>query len=161
MCCGKRAFVCWAIAWTKTHTTCEWHHFWNDGLWIKSTPMLTLVRVTTSKLFTLFCIPTWGVRYLPHVMTKLKRDEKLVSLIWVSKVSYAKGFIDVWDCQNWTRTSSRKGWKKGDHLTCESPWIGNDSWLVSSITFNFHFKFALCFKHVFPKLLIGLCVCPL
>jgi hypothetical protein len=112
VCCAKRAFVCWAIAWTKTHATCEWHHFWNDGLWIKSTPMLTLVRGTTSKLFPLFCIPTWGVRYPPHVMTKLKRDEKLVSLIWVSKVSYAKGFIDVWDCQNWTRTSSKKGRKK-------------------------------------------------
>jgi hypothetical protein len=33
----------------------------------------------------------------PHVMTKLKRDENLVDLIWASKVSYAKGFKDVWD----------------------------------------------------------------
>ncbi len=33
-----------------------------------------------------------------------------------------------------------------------------DSWLVSSITFNFHFEFALCFKHVFSKLYTLVCV---
>jgi len=31
----------------------------------------------------------WGPS-LPHVMTKLKRDENLVNLIWPNKVSYAK-----------------------------------------------------------------------
>ncbi len=49
-----------------------------------------------------------GVWYPLHVMTKLKRDENLVGLIWASKVSYAKGLIDVWDSQNWTRFSSKK-----------------------------------------------------
>jgi hypothetical protein len=33
--------------------------------------------------------------HLPHVMTKLKRDENLAGLICVSKVSYAKGLRDV------------------------------------------------------------------
>jgi hypothetical protein len=33
-------------------------------------------------------------------MTKLKRDENLVGLILVSKVSYAKGLKDIWDSQN-------------------------------------------------------------
>jgi len=41
-------------------------------------------------------------------MTKLKRDENLASLIWASKIFYAKGFRDVWDNQNWTRFSSKK-----------------------------------------------------
>jgi hypothetical protein len=45
-------------------------------------------------------------------MTKLKRDENLVGLIWISKVSYAKGFKDVWDSQNYTRSSSKKGCEK-------------------------------------------------
>jgi hypothetical protein len=53
-----------------------------------------------SKLLTLFNIPTWGVGYLPHVMTKLKRDENLVAFIWASEVSYAKVLRDVWDSQN-------------------------------------------------------------
>jgi hypothetical protein len=57
--------------------------------------MPTLVRVVASKLLTLLCIPTWGVGYSLHVMTKLKRDENLVVLIWTNKVSYAKGFKDV------------------------------------------------------------------
>jgi hypothetical protein len=30
-------------------------------------------------------------------MTKLKRDENFAGLIWVSKVSHAKGLKDVWD----------------------------------------------------------------
>jgi hypothetical protein len=33
----------------------------------------------------------------PHVMTKLRRDENLVSLIWVNKVSYAMGLGNFWD----------------------------------------------------------------
>jgi hypothetical protein len=41
-----------------------------------------------------------GCGYLPHVMTKLKRDENLVGLIWANKVSYAKGLREVWDRQN-------------------------------------------------------------
>jgi hypothetical protein len=40
-------------------------------------------------------------------MTKLKKDENLVGLIWANKVSYAKGFRDVCDSQNWTRFSSK------------------------------------------------------
>jgi hypothetical protein len=53
----------------------------------------------------------WGPS-LPHVMTKLKRDENLVSLIRPSKVFYAKGLIDAWDNQNWTRSSSKKECEK-------------------------------------------------
>jgi len=47
-----------------------------------------------------------------HVMTKLKRDENLVGLIWASKVCYAMGLRDVWDNQNWTRSSSKKEHEK-------------------------------------------------
>ncbi len=72
----------------------------------------TLVRVTSFKLLTLLSIPTWGVRYPPNVMTKLKRDENLAGLIWVSKIFHAKGFRDVWDSQNWTRSSSKKEHEK-------------------------------------------------
>jgi hypothetical protein len=42
----------------------------------------------------------------------IKLDENLVNLIWANKVSYAKGFRDVWDNQNWTRSSSKKEHKK-------------------------------------------------
>jgi hypothetical protein len=45
-------------------------------------------------------------------MTKLKRDENLVSLIRPSKVSYVKGIRDVWNSQNWTRSSSKKEYEK-------------------------------------------------
>jgi hypothetical protein len=62
--------------------------------------MLTLVRVISFKLFTLLGILTWGVGYLPHVMTKLNRDENLVGLIGTSNLFYAKGLRDVWDSQN-------------------------------------------------------------
>ncbi len=106
------SFVCWAIAWTKTYATCEWDHLWNDGLWIKSMLLPTLVRVTSFKLLALLSIRTWGVRYPPHVMTKLKRDENLASLIWASEIFHAKGFRDVWDSQNWTRSSSKKEHEK-------------------------------------------------
>ncbi len=51
--------------------------------------MPTLVKVVSSKLFILLGIPTWGVRYPPHVMIKLKRDENFVGLIRSSKVSDA------------------------------------------------------------------------
>jgi hypothetical protein len=71
--------------------------------------MATLVKVAFFKLLILLSIPTWCVRYLPHVMTKLKRDENLAGLIWANIVSYAKGFRDVWDSQNWTRSSFKKG----------------------------------------------------
>jgi hypothetical protein len=70
--------------------------------------MPTLVKVVFFKLLTLLSIPTWGVGSLSHVMTKLKRDDNLASLIWANIVSYAKGFKDVWDSQNWTRSSSKK-----------------------------------------------------
>jgi hypothetical protein len=50
--------------------------------------------------------------YPPHVMTKLKKDENLVGLIWASKVSYAMGLKDVWDNQNWTRSSFIKECEK-------------------------------------------------
>jgi len=71
-----------------------------------------LERVTSFKLLTLLSIPTWGVRYPPHVMTKLKRDENFAGLIWASKIFYAKSFRDVWDSQNWTRSSSKKEHEK-------------------------------------------------
>jgi hypothetical protein len=74
--------------------------------------MLTLVKVASFKLFTLFSIPTWGVGYPPHVMTKLKRDENLASLICANKVSYAKGLKDLWDSQNWTRSSFKNKCEK-------------------------------------------------
>jgi hypothetical protein len=74
--------------------------------------MLTLVRVVSFKLLILLGIPTWGVGYPPHVMTWLKRDENFAGLIWASKVSYAKGLKDVWDSQNWTRSSSKKEHEK-------------------------------------------------
>jgi len=48
------------------------------------------------------------VGYPPHVMTKLKKDENLASLIWANKVFYAKGLKDVWHSQNWTISSSKK-----------------------------------------------------
>jgi hypothetical protein len=90
------SFVCWTIARTNTHATCDWDYSWNDGLQIKPTLMPTFVRVTFSKLFTLLNILTWGVgSILPHVMIKLKSDENFVSLIWPSKVSYAMGLGDV------------------------------------------------------------------
>ncbi len=74
--------------------------------------MPTLVKVASIKLFTLLNIPKWGVGYPPPVITKLKRDENLAGLIWVNIVSYAKGFKDVWDSQNWTRSSSKKEHEK-------------------------------------------------
>jgi hypothetical protein len=45
-------------------------------------------------------------------MTKLKRDENFAGLIWASKVSYAKGFKDVWNNQNWTRSLPKKEYEK-------------------------------------------------
>jgi hypothetical protein len=48
----------------------------------------------------------------PHVMTKLKKDENLASLIWASKVFYAMSLRDVWDSQNWTKFSSKKEYEK-------------------------------------------------
>jgi hypothetical protein len=57
--------------------------------------MPTLVKVASSKVLTLLSIPTWGVGYPPHIMTKLKRDENFVNLIWAHKVSYAKGLKNV------------------------------------------------------------------
>jgi hypothetical protein len=53
----------------------------------------------------------WGPS-LPHVTTKLNRDEDLVDLIWASKVFYAKGFIYACDSQNWIRSSSKKECEK-------------------------------------------------
>jgi hypothetical protein len=41
-------------------------------------------------------------------MTKLTKDENFISLIWASKVCYAACLRDVWDSQNWTRSSSKK-----------------------------------------------------
>jgi len=52
----------------------------------------------------------------------------------------------------------QKGAQNVDHFTCELLWIGHYSWLISSITFNFQFKFALCFKHMFSKLCSLVCV---
>jgi hypothetical protein len=75
------------IVQAKTHATCEWDHLRNDALIIKPTPKPTLVKVTFSKLLTLLAIPPPPP---PHVMTKLEKDEDLVSLIRASKVSYAK-----------------------------------------------------------------------
>ncbi len=106
------SFVCWAIAQTKTHATCKWDHLWNDGLWIKSTLMPTSLRVASSKVLILLGIPTWGVGYPPHVMTKLTKDENFISLIWASEVCYATCLRDVWDSQNWTRSSSKKEHEK-------------------------------------------------
>ncbi len=62
--------------------------------------MPTLLRVASSKVLIMLGIPTWGVGYPPHVMTKLMRDENFTGLIWASKVCYAMGLRDVWDSQN-------------------------------------------------------------
>jgi hypothetical protein len=74
-------------------------HMWVGSLakWTKNETDIdaTLVRVTSSKVLSLLGIPTWGVGYPPHVMTKLKRDENSANLIWASKVSYAKGLRNV------------------------------------------------------------------
>jgi hypothetical protein len=44
--------------------------------------MPTFVKITFAKLLSLLNIPTWGVGvHPPHIITKLKRDENLVSLI--------------------------------------------------------------------------------
>jgi hypothetical protein len=51
-----------------------------------------------SKLLTLLGI--WCVVHPPHVMTKLKKKINLVILIWINKVSYAKGLKDVWNNKN-------------------------------------------------------------
>jgi hypothetical protein len=45
-------------------------------------------------------------------MTKLKMDENLAISICANKVSYAKGLKDVWDSQNWTRSSSKNKCEK-------------------------------------------------
>jgi hypothetical protein len=45
-------------------------------------------------------------------MTELERDEDLADSIQNNKVSCAKGFKDVWDNQNWTRSSSKKEHEK-------------------------------------------------
>jgi hypothetical protein len=44
-------------------------------------------------------------------MTKLERDEDLVSLIQASKISYVKG-LNAWDSWNWIKFSSKKERKK-------------------------------------------------
>jgi hypothetical protein len=54
----------------------------------------------------------WGVGYFPHVMTKLKRDENFASLNLASKVSCTKGLQNVWDNQNWTRSSPKNEHEK-------------------------------------------------
>jgi hypothetical protein len=70
------SFVCWAFARAKTHAKCEWDHVWNDGLWIKLTLTFTLIRVNTSKLLILLCIPTWGVRYFSPCNDQIKEGWK-------------------------------------------------------------------------------------
>ncbi len=139
----------------KDHATCEWDHLWNDRLQIKPTPIPTLVRVDSSKLLILLSIQCGA--HPPYVMLKVKRDENFASLIWASKVYYAWA-LKMFGITKIGQDLHSKGAWKGDHLTCELPWIGDDSWLVSSIKFNFHFKFALCFKHVFSKLYSLVCV---
>ncbi len=149
------SFLCWAIAQTKTMPTCEWDHLWNDGLRKKPTPIPTLVRANSSKLLILLNI--WCGAHLPHVMPKLKRDENFARLIWAIKVYYARA-LEMFGITKIGEDLHPKGTWKRDHLICELPWIGDDSWLVSSIAFNFHFKFVLCFKHVVSKLYSLLCV---
>jgi len=84
-----------------------------------------------------------------HVMTKLKKDDNLGGLIWASKVSYAMGLKDVWDNQNWTRSSSKKDYEK------EIIWLVNyhelemiHGWSVPSysiFTSNSHCASNMCF----------------
>jgi len=69
-------------------------------------------HIGKSCFFQVLHIPTWGVGYPPNVMTKLKRDENLAISICANKVSYAKGLKDVWDSQNWTRSSSKNKCEK-------------------------------------------------
>ncbi len=147
--------MCWGNCSNKDHATCKWNYLWNDGLQIKPTSILTLVRVVSSKLLILLSIRCGA--HPPHVMPKLKRDENFTNLIWASKVYYARA-LEMFGITKIGQDFHPKEVWKGDHLTCELLWIGDDSWPVSFITFNFHFKFALCFKHVFSKLYSWVCV---
>ncbi len=88
---------------------------------------------------------------------KLKKDDDFTGLIWISKVCYARA-LKMFGRAKIGQDLHPKGKWKGDCLIYELAWIEDDSWLVSSITFNFHFKFALCFKHVFFKLYSLVCV---
>jgi hypothetical protein len=157
MCVGKgKPLICvLGNCSNKDHATCEWDHLWNDGLQIKLTLIFTLVIITSFKLFILLSIRC--VVHLSHVMPKLKRDDNFIGLIWISKVCYAMA-LKMFGRAKIGQDLHLKGKWKGDCLTYELPWIGDDSWLVSSITFNFHFKFAFCFKHVFSKLYSLVCV---
>jgi len=139
----------------KDHATCKWDDLWNDGLQIKLTLIFTLARVISSKLLIVLNIRC-GVHSL-DVMPKFKRDENFGDLIWTNKVFYARA-LEMFRIAKMEQDLHLKGAWKGDHLTCELPCIGDDSWPISSITFNFHFKFALCFKHVFSKLYSSVCV---
>ncbi len=102
-----------AIAWAKAHAAHDWDQLQNDALWIKPTSKFTLVRLASSELLVLLGIPIWGVGSMPpNVVTKLKKDIDFVNLIWINKVFYTKGFKDVWDIQNWMKSSSKKEWEK-------------------------------------------------
>jgi len=93
----------------------------------------------------------------PHVMTKLKKNENLVGLIWVSKVSYAMGFKDVWDSQNWTRSSSKKECEKRSF----DLWITmNWKWFMASKFHHIQFSLQIYIvlqTCVFQTIFIGLC----
>jgi hypothetical protein len=54
----------------------------------------------------------WHPPPSPDVITRLKKDENLAGVIRTSKISYAKGFKNVWESWNWTRSSSKKECKK-------------------------------------------------
>jgi hypothetical protein len=121
--------------------------------------MPTLVKITSSKLFILLSIPTWGVgSILPNVMTKLKKDENLAGLIWASKVFYAMSLRDVWDSQNWTKSSSKKECeKKSFNLWITMNW----KWFMTGKFHHIQFSFQICVvlqKHVFSKLYSLVCV---
>jgi hypothetical protein len=139
----------------KDHATCKWDQLWIDGLWIKLTLIFRLARVASSKLLILLNIQC-GVHPF-NVMPKFKRDENFANLIWANKVFYARALKMFRIAKMEWDLHLKESWK-GDHLICELPWIGDDSWSISAIIFNFHFKFALCFKHVFSKLYSLLCV---
>jgi hypothetical protein len=104
------------------------------------------LKVASSKLFILLNIRC-GV-HPPHVIPKSKRDENFARLVWTNKVFYARA-LKMFGIAKLDNIFIKKECEK------EIIWLVNQ---VSSVTFNFHFKFALCFKHVFSKLYSLICV---
>jgi hypothetical protein len=72
----------------------------------------------SSKLLALLGIPTWGVGSKPpNVMTKLEKDNDLVDLIQVNKLSYTKG-LRMRKIVGMEDIFKQKGTQEGNHSSC-------------------------------------------